>query len=194
MERIKKDKEEGEEEGEEKGGEKKKKRRRCRGNGRGESVLHIDEFTTRSDPTLSLNLFLLLPPPRPFPSKEGRSFNPRTVVYDIDEKSMPSLFPSLFSESANRRPPCNFIPPSLICFYSEEREGKRERYTYIYMKDSPPFSPSHIDEFIANTARSIVTKIVYDIDSSFYVNPVSEWLRLTRRTQDGSKLHACTHK
>lgn len=107
MERIKKDKEEGEGEEGEKRGEKKKEvcellrvtrmRRRCRGNGRGESVLHIDEFTTLGR-TLSLNLFLLLSLlflplllPRPFPS-EGRSFNPRTVVYDIDEKSMPSLF------------------------------------------------------------------------------------------------------
>lgn len=40
---------------------------------------------------------------------------------------------------------------------------------------------THIDEFIAGTARSIVTKIVYDIDSSFYVNPVSEWFWSTCR-------------
>lgn len=41
--------------------------------------------------------------------------------------------------------------------------------------------PGLIDEFIASTARSIVTKIVYDIDSSFYVNPVSEWFWSTCR-------------
>lgn len=188
MERIKKDEEEGEEEGEEKGGEKKKKRRRCRGNGRGESVLHIDKFTTRSDPTLSLNLFLLLPPPRPFPSKEGRSFNPRTVVYDIDEKSMPSLFLC----SPNR--PIGALRAISSLHPWSAFTVKRERDIHIYIWRTHHLSPSHIDEFIANTARSIVTKIVYDIDSSFYVNPVSEWLRLTRRTQDGSKLHACTHK
>lgn len=41
----------------------------------------------------------------------------------------------------------------------------------------------HIDEFIVDTARSIVTKIVYDIDSSFYVNPVSEWFWSTWRDE-----------
>jgi len=44
--------------------------------------------------------------------------------------------------------------------------------------------PSHIDEFIAGTARAIVTKIVYDIDSSFYVNPVSEWFWSTWRESE----------
>jgi len=45
-------------------------------------------------------------------------------------------------------------------------------------------SRSHIDEFIAGTARAIVTKIVYDIDSSFYVNPVSEWFWSTWRESE----------
>lgn len=155
-------------------------RRRCRGNGRGESVLHIDEFTTRSNPTLSLNLFFLLP--RPFPS-EGRSFSTPERWFMISTKSRCVSLPSPFPESANRRPPCNSIPPSLICFY---RKREREIFT--------TFPHPHIDEFIANTARSIVTKIVYDIDSSFYVNPVSEWLCLTRRTVVGYAYVRPIHK
>lgn len=127
---------------EKKKGKKRGERRRRREGGVEETAeenlfcisMNLRPGRTRPCRSTSSSFFLLLPllPPRPFPSKEGRSFNPRTVVYDIDEKSMPSLFPSLFSESANRRPPCNFIPPSLICFYSEEREGKREIYIHIY--------------------------------------------------------------
>lgn len=194
MERIKKDKEEDEGGKKKKGREEKRRRcaraslpvarmrRRCRGNGRGESVLHIDEFTTptRTRPCRSILFFLL---PRPSSLGGKKFFNPRTVVYDIDEKSMRL---SSFPESANRRrPSCNSIPPSLICFY-RKREREREILT--------TFPHPHIDEFIANTARSIVTKIVYDIDSSFYVNPVSEWLCLTRRTVVGYAYVRPIHK
>jgi len=62
---------------------------------------------------------------------------------------------------------------------------------WLFLSSPPPLSLSfslsvfpswsHIDEFIADTARFIVTKIVYDIDSSFYVNPVSEWFWSTCR-------------
>lgn len=134
MERIKKDKEEGEEEGEEKGGEKKKKRRRCRGNGRGESVLHIDEFTTRSDPTLSLNLFLLLPPP-PSPSSSsvslegGKKFQPpnRGLWYRRKVDAVPLSFSVLrIGQSA----PSVQFHPSILDLLLQWRE--REIYIYIY--------------------------------------------------------------
>lgn len=73
-------------------------------------------------------------------------------------------------QTANRRPRCNTIPLPLVCFYEQ--------------RQSLHLSPFRIDEFIAGTARSIVTKIVYDIDSSFYVNPVSEWFCLAYFTHD----------
>jgi len=91
----------------------------------------------------------------------------------ISTKSRSSLFPSL--------PP----PPSL----SLDATWPISALVAIVPLRSPflslslPLIPSwfHIDEFIAGTARSIVTKIVYDIDSSFYVNPVSEWFWSTCR-------------
>ena len=95
------------------------------------------------------------------------------MFYDIDEKSSLSVIrESSFSvlQTANRRPRCNTIPLPLVCFYEE--------------RQSLHLSPFRIDEFIAGTARSIVTKIVYDIDSSFYVNPVSEWFCLAYFTHD----------
>ena len=97
----------------------------------------------------------------------ARKFQPpRTLFYDIDEKTLSlSLFFFLCClRTANRRPRRNIIPLAPVCFSQWE---------------SLHLSPSRIDEFIACTARSIVTKIVYDIDSSFYVNPVSERFWLT---------------
>lgn len=119
--------------------------------------MHIDEFTSRPNPSCHC---------RP----EGSS-NPRTVVYDIDEKSQLSVS----------------LPLSLFLSMQHGQSALSLRlflFDLPFSLSLPPFLvPSwfHIDEFIAGTARSIVTKIVYDIDSSFYVNPVSEWFWSTCR-------------
>lgn len=120
-----------------------------------EAALHIDEFTSRPNPSCHC---------RP----EGSS-NPRTVVYDIDEKSQLSVsLPLSLSLDAT-------WPISALVAVVPLRSP--------FLSLPPLLVPSwfHIDEFIAGTARSIVTKIVYDIDSSFYVNPVSEWFWSTCR-------------
>jgi len=87
------------------------------------------------------------------------------VVYDIDEKSQFSV--------------------SLFLSLSMQHGQSALSLWFLF---NLPFSLSllvpswfHIDEFITGTAQSIVTKIVYDIDSSFYVNPVSEWFWSTCR-------------
>lgn len=90
----------------------------------------------------------------------------------ISTKSRSSLFPSLS-----------------LSFSSLDAHGQSALSLRLFLFDLPSslsFSSTsrpfpHIDEFIAGTARSIVTKIVYDIDSSFYVNPVSEWFWSTCR-------------
>lgn len=90
----------------------------------------------------------------------------------ISTKSRSSLFPSLSLtryNTANQR----------------SRWGYSSSISLSLSLSLPPrfwsLPGTHIDEFIAGTARSIVTKIVYDIDSSFYVNPVSEWFWSTCR-------------
>lgn len=132
--------------------------------------MHIDEFTSRPNPSCHC---------RP----EGSS-NPRTVVYDIDESrvffsfhlcSSASLFLSIQSSSSEHSQSALSLRLFLSSFF-------------LSVSLCVSFSPRsllwfHIDEFIVDTARSIVTKIVYDIDSSFYVNPVSEWFWSTWRDE-----------
>lgn len=137
-------------------------RRRCRGNSRGESVLHIDEFTSQSNPSCH-STSLLLSPSAFLDAPPGGKFQPPNsgLWYRREVVPLRCRFLSLFFE----RPigALDAIPSPL---------------------PRPAFarhlSPFHIDEFIVGTARPIVTKIVYDIDSSFYVNPVSEWFCLTQ--------------
>lgn len=138
MERIKKDKEEGEGEEGEKRGEKKKEvcellrvtrmRRRCRGNGRGESVLHIDEFTTpgRTRPCRStsssfflfssfLSFFLVR-----FPRREEVSTPERWFMISTKSRCRPSSFSVLrIGQSA---PSMQFHPSILDLLLQEKRE------------------------------------------------------------------------
>ena len=141
-----------------------------------ESVLHIDEFTSQSGPSsvtqpTSSSSSVRFARPGSFNPLPERCFmistRNRRLFLSLSLTLSITLFLCCFPvpRTANRRPRRNTIPLALVCFPQRE---------------SLHLSPSRIDEFIAGTARSIVTKIVYDIDSSFYVNPVSERFCLTR--------------